>query len=115
MTVNDRPDQLDGVFVALANEHRRAIVEVLALHPNSISQLARMRGLSLPAIHKHIGILESTGLVARRKMGRTTFLALRREALGVLQAWTNRFHLYWGSEEETLANYERYLVNEEKP
>jgi DNA-binding transcriptional ArsR family regulator len=115
MDVKDDRRELDTVFVALANEHRRAMVEALALHPNSISQLAKMRGLSLPAIHKHIGILESAGLVARRKTGRTTFLTLRREALGVLQAWTSRFHLYWGSEAETLANYERYLVNEETP
>jgi DNA-binding transcriptional ArsR family regulator len=111
----NRRDDLDTFFDALANEHRRAIVEVLALHPDSISHLARMRGLSLPAIHKHIAILESAGLVARQKTGRTTFLTLRREALGVLQAWIGRFHLYWGSEAETLANYERYLVNEETP
>lgn len=115
MAVNDPRRELDTVLIALANEHRRAIVEVLALHPNAISQLARMRGLSLPAIHKHIGILQSAGLVARRKMGRTTFLTLRRQPLSVLQAWTDRFHLYWGSEEETLANYERYLTNEETP
>lgn len=115
MTGNHPTGELDTVFFALANRHRRAIVDSLSLHPNSISQLAEMQGLSLPAIHKHIGILEAAGLVARRKTGRTTFLALRREALRSLQAWTDRFHLYWGSEEETLANYERYLFNEEAP
>ena len=56
---------LDSVLEALANRHRREIVYVLGLQPCAISQLARMRGLSLPAIHKHIKILENAGLVSR--------------------------------------------------
>lgn len=110
MTVTDPAVDLDAILHALANAHRRAIIDALSLHPASISRLARMRGLSLPAIHRHVEILEVAGLVARRKTGRTTFLALRRESLGSLQAWTDRFHLYWGSDKETLANYESYLT-----
>ncbi|MCL1599401.1 MAG: winged helix-turn-helix domain-containing protein [Actinomycetia bacterium] len=100
---------LDGIFRALANEHRREIIYVLGLHPWSISQLAEMRGLSLPAIHKHIEVLESAGMVTRKKMGRTNFLTLDRRSLSGLQDWLMQFHTYWGSDKETLENYARYL------
>lgn len=108
----DAPDDLDRVLGALANHHRREIVRMLAFHPHSISQLAHRRGLSLPAINKHVAVLERAGLVTRRKTGRTTFLALGRKPIIELQAWLGEFHAYWGSEAEGLANYEAYLVNE---
>ena len=68
-------EDLNLVFAALANEHRREIIHMLALHPRSISQLATMRDLSLPAIHKHIRVLEEAAMVRRRKVGRTNYLA----------------------------------------
>ena len=51
MTDIHMPEDLDTVFEALANKHRRDIIYVLGLQPCSISFLAEMRGLSLPAIH----------------------------------------------------------------
>jgi DNA-binding transcriptional ArsR family regulator len=100
---------IDSGFEALANDHRRAILRILSLQPCSISWLAAARGLSLPAIHKHIGILEKAGLVNRRKIGRTNFLALNRRSLRRLQDWLSEFHTYWGTDKETLENYARYL------
>ncbi len=108
--MDDQRDQdLDTLMTALANEHRREIVRFLGLQPASISRLAELRGLSLPAIHKHIKVLEQAGLVDRRKLGRTTFLALRRRALGVAWEWMGQFHPYWGNDRETLDNYAQYL------
>ena len=103
---------LDRLFGALANEHRREMVYQLGLAPNSISRLAAARGLSLPAMNKHVRVLEAAGLVTRRKLGRTTFLALDRAAMRGLQAWLARYHAYWGNEKETLENYERYLASD---
>jgi DNA-binding transcriptional ArsR family regulator len=103
---------LSKVFEALANEHRREIVLLLALQPRSISQLAQIRGLTLPAIHKHIGVLESAELVSRRKVGRTTYLALRREPLLGLQGWTSQLNPAWGTDMETLTNYTESLTRE---
>jgi DNA-binding transcriptional ArsR family regulator len=104
------PDDLDVVLAALANKHRRAIVHALGLHPHSISQLADLRELSLPAIHKHLAILQDAGLIRRRKTGRTTYLTLERQALSSLQTWLGQFHAYWGTEDETLANYQSFLT-----
>lgn len=103
-------DEMDLVFEALANRHRREIVRALGLQPNSISHLALMRGLSLPAIHKHIAVLEDAGLVTRRKVGRTNFLTLDRTSLAGLQGWLSQFHTYWGTQQETLDNYESFLT-----
>ena len=90
----DRPQDLDTVFEALANKHRREFIYVLGLQPCSISQLASMRGLSLPAIHKHIKILENAGMIRRNKIGRINFLTLNRESLRALQDWLMQYHTY---------------------
>src|SRR3989338_4080577 len=103
------PQDLDNVFEALANKHRREIIYVLSLQPYSISQLAAMRGLSLPAIHKHIKLLEEAGLIIRKKVGQTNFLTLNRLSLRGLQDWLMQYHTYWGSDGETLENYAKYL------
>jgi len=89
--VQRHPD-LDNVFEVLANKHRREIIYVLSLQPCSISKLAFLRNLSLPAIHKHIELLEKAGMVTRRKIGQTNFLTLNREALHSLQDWLLRIN-----------------------
>jgi len=100
---------LDRVLEALANPHRREIVYLLGLQPCAISQLAQLRGLSLPAIHKHLKVLENAGLISRRKHGRTTYLTLNRRPMQQLQDWAGQFHPYWGSDQATLENYHRHL------
>jgi DNA-binding transcriptional ArsR family regulator len=92
MVKPNKPQDLDNVFEALANVHRREIIYVLSLEPCSISKLAFLRNLSLPAIHKHIDILEKGGIVTRRKIGQTNFLTLNRAALHGLQDWLNRIN-----------------------
>ena len=107
--MSEIPNDLDRVFEALANAHRREIIYLLGLQPYSIHHLAEIRGLSLPAIHKHIKLLENAEIVKRRKIGRTNFLTLNRAALRALQEWLGQYHTYWGTEEETLENYEKFL------
>jgi DNA-binding transcriptional ArsR family regulator len=105
---NMSPD-LDDIFEALANHHRREIMYALGLQPHSISQLASMQHLSLPAIHKHIKILEEAKMIIRKKTGRSNFLALNRNSLRSLQDWLTQYHTYWGNNEESLENYNQYL------
>ena len=108
MTISNM-DDLSPVFDALANEHRRGIIHALALQPQSISQLASLRDLSLPAIHKHVRVLENAAMVRRRKIGRTNFLALERAPLRRLTTWVDQFHPWWGTEGESLETYVTYL------
>jgi DNA-binding transcriptional ArsR family regulator len=114
MTTHTDSQDLDNIFEALGNQHRREIIYALGLQPHSISQLAAIRGLSLPAIHKHIKILENAGLITGKKLGRTHFLALNKHSLRGLQEWLMQYQAYWGNDKETLANYEQYLKGGEK-
>ena len=109
-----QPQNLDNVFEALANQHRREMIYALGLQPYSISQLASQRDLSLPAIHKHIKILENADLIKLKKIGRTKFLTLNRQSLRGLQDWLMQYHAYWGSSEESLENYAEYLKSKNK-
>lgn len=108
--MDEELEGLDGAFVALANRHRREILRLVSLQPYAISRLADLRGLSLPAINKHIAILEGAGMVRRRKLGRTTFLTLDRSSIRAVQAWLGEFHAHWGTDDETLENYGRPLA-----
>ena len=101
------PEALDGVFHALANAHRREIVRFLGQQPAAIHHLAQLRGLSLPAINKHIGVLEGAGLIKRHKKGRTTFLTLDPAPVALLQHWAAQFH--------TLLGHRRRDVRELRP
>lgn len=100
---------LDRVFEALGSPHRREIVRLVGLQPYAIHQLAELRGLSLPAIHRHIRLLETAGLITRRKIGRTNVVTLRRDAMKALHEWIALFHPHWGDAQETLDNYERFV------
>lgn len=97
--------ELDGILSALANKQRRQIIAMLSLQPASILQLAQYLGVSLPAIHRHIKVLEEAALVQRKKHGRTNFLAIRRKGLQMLQVWVMEYQAYWGTDRETLDNY----------
>ncbi len=97
--------QLDAVLDALANQKRRGIIHELSLQPATVAQLARRHDLSLPAIHKHIRILESAGLITRKKSGRTNFVALNNFTLQLAQNWIMQYQTAWGATNATLENY----------
>lgn len=97
--------QLDNVLDALANQKRRGILHDLSLQPGTVSRLARDLDLSLPAIHKHIRILESADLIIRKKSGRTNFVALNPKTLGLAQSWIGQYKTSWGSVDASLTNY----------
>jgi len=107
--------ELDQVFAALANKRRRQIVYALGLQPASIGQLAAGQQLSLPAIHRHIKVLEEAKLVVRKKSGRVNFLALNRPQLLLMQDWIQQYRAYWGTQQETLENYVASMERAEKP
>lgn len=103
-TPYDSP-QLDSVLDALANQKRRGIVHDLSLHPATIGQLARHQRLSLPAIYKHMRSLEEAKLIVRKKAGRTNFVALDHNTLGIVQNWIMQYQISWGSSSASLENY----------
>ena len=96
---------LDRSLNALANQKRRSIIHELSLHPATVTNLALKNELTLPAIHKHIRILEKADLIVRKKSGRTNFVALNQDTLGVTQKWIMQYQTWWGSGAASLENY----------
>lgn len=105
MNVNFDSPQLDTILSALANQKRRGIIHELSLHPVTVGQLAEHHELSLPAIHKHIRLLESAELIIRKKTGRTNFVVLNSATLELAQHWIGQYHTAWGNPQATLDNY----------
>ena len=105
MTLAIDSPQLDYIFNALGHAKRRGMLNTLAFRPATVSQLAEEYDLSLPAIHKHVRVLEAALLIQRKKVGRTNFVALNRKSLGEAQDWLMQYHTGWGNDDETLENY----------
>ena len=81
------PAQLDRLFHALADPHRRAMVTRLVEGPAAMTELATTLGLALPSTLKHLQVLENGGMVASSKQGRVRTFAIDRDGLAVMQAW----------------------------
>lgn len=113
--VVDDEAALTTVIAALANPHRRRAIELLALQPATTQQVAAHIGLSLTAIDRHLTILETAGLIQRRKRGRVNFLALRRPGLRLLDQWLSGFDPQWGSDGDSLDNYLAALERSQQP
>lgn len=86
---------LDAAATAIANPTRRQLIEHLATGPTSVSTLAELLEVTLPAVLKQLGILERAGIVARHKTGRVVTVALVPGSLAPLQEWALRSHLFW--------------------
>lgn len=101
----DSTHQLDKIFSALASEQRRGMIHMLAYRPSTVSQLAAPHQLSLPAMHKHIKVLKAADLIRTKKAGRSNYVALNADTLGLAKAWLGAYQTHWGSRHETLENY----------
>jgi DNA-binding transcriptional ArsR family regulator len=101
-SVIDQPG-LDGVFGALSDPTRRAIVARLAEGEVALSELAAPFAMSLPAVSKHVRVLVSAGLVAQEKRGRTRFCRLEREPLQAAGVWIASYADFWRGQLDSLA------------
>ena len=97
--------KLDLILEALANQRRRNILHLLALNPSTVGFLGSETGLSLPAIHKHIRILETAELIIRKKSGRTNYVIMNPKTLGLAQSWISQYKTNWSSPTASLTNY----------
>jgi DNA-binding transcriptional ArsR family regulator len=108
--VNYRPDHLDGIFAALSDPTRRAVLARLSeAQELSVTTLAQPFAMSLPAVLKHLDVLEVTGLISRRKSGRTVSCRLNAAPLEDAQRWLAHYERFWSDRLDALA---RYLADE---
>ena len=94
---------LDRTFAALADPTRRAILSQLALGDANVSELAEPFSISLPAISKHLRVLEDAGLMIRVKEGRTHHCHLHAEPLGDAVEWIEEARRFWSDRLDELA------------
>ena len=100
-----RPPALDGVFHALADPGRRAMVERLVKGPASVSDLAAPLEMSLPAVLQHLAVLEDSGLVRSEKAGRVRTCRLDTHALRTAEQWIADRRTAWERRLDRLGEY----------
>ena len=104
--VNYSGAPLDSTFAALSDATRRGILARLARQgETSVSELAAPYKMSLPAVSKHLRVLEQAGLVARQKDGRVHRCRLRAEPMKDAAAWIEHYRQFWETQLDTLAHY----------
>jgi DNA-binding transcriptional ArsR family regulator len=100
---------LDAVFAALADPTRRAIVARLASSDATVLELAAPFDMSVPAISKHLKVLESAGLIARSREAQRRPCSLRVEALAEISAWAEHTRSAWEMRLDRLEDHLRDL------
>jgi DNA-binding transcriptional ArsR family regulator len=104
-SVKYKPHSLDAVFAALADPTRRAIAERLAEGPASMTELAAPFEVTLPAILKHLAVLEHAGLVEHEKDGRVRYFALVPSQLDGISDWLQHYGSFWRERFDELHHY----------
>src|SRR5665213_580344 len=111
------PEQLDHTFAALADPTRRAILARLASGEATVTELAEPFEISLPAISRHLKVLERAGLIARGREAQWRPRTLRADPLKEAAGWLERYRRFWEQSldrlEEHLAELQRNEPNDE--
>jgi DNA-binding transcriptional ArsR family regulator len=107
---NYSDDRLDLIFRALGDRTRRALLARLASKPAMVTELAQPFAMSLPAVSRHIRVLERARLVVRNVDGRVHHCSLDLEPLKTAEAWLGHYRLFWQGQLEAL---DRYVVDDE--
>lgn len=105
-------DKLSRTFAALADPTRRAILERLAEGPATVSELAEPFKISMPAISKHLKVLEHAGLIERGREAQWRPAQLRAEPLRDVSEWLERYRENWEENFDRLEEYLRKLQEE---
>ncbi|HEX3886966.1 MAG TPA: metalloregulator ArsR/SmtB family transcription factor [Phenylobacterium sp.] len=101
--VNYNPS-LDRTFAALTDPTRRAILARLERQDTaSVSELAEPFAIKLPAVMKHLDVLDEAGLISRSKAGRTVTVRLRPEPMREAMDWLQRYERFWSASLDRLA------------
>ncbi len=103
--VNYPSRTLDRTFAALADPTRRRILAHLARGERRVTDLARPHNMSLPAVSKHLRVLENAGLLRRRRYGRVHEMQLNAEPLRKAAQWVEEYRKFWEGSLDRLAAY----------
>ncbi len=108
------PDRLNSTFAALADPTRRAMLARLALGEKSVTELARPFEMSLPAVSKHLKVLERAGLIARGREAQWRPCRLEAGPLKGVADWVEHYRRFWDESLDRLGDYLKELQSKEK-
>jgi DNA-binding transcriptional ArsR family regulator len=103
------PDRLSTTLSALADPTRRAILARLALGETSVTEIAKPFAMSLPAVSKHLKVLEHAGLIARGREAQWRPCRLEAEPLREVAGWLDHYRRFWDESFDRLDDYLREL------
>ncbi len=107
-------DQLSTTFAALADPTRRAILARLALGECSVTELAEPFDMSMPAVSKHLRVLENAGLIARGREAQWRPCRIEAGPLKEVADWTERYRRFWEERFDRLDKYLQEMKAKEK-
>jgi DNA-binding transcriptional ArsR family regulator len=107
-------DRLSQIFAALANSTRRAILARLAEGEATVNELAEPFNMSLPAISKHIRVLERAGLITQGQKAQYRPCNIDVTPLQEISNWTEQYRHIWGTRFEQMDDYIDQLNNKER-
>jgi DNA-binding transcriptional ArsR family regulator len=108
VNINDGVNDIDVALAALADSHRRQVVDLLRRAPRRAGELATGTGLSGPALSRHLRVLRSSGLVQTEMAStdaRLRIYSLRREPFINLRRWLDQVELFWTDQMEAFKVY----------
>lgn len=108
-------DTLSTTFAALADPTRRAILARLSQGEATVTELAEPFDMSLPAISKHLKVLENAGLITRGRDAQWRPCKLDAKPLQDAAAWVDQYRQFWEGRLDRLDSYLHQLKNQEKP
>jgi len=110
-------DTLSLTFAALSDPTRRAMLSRLAQGAASISDLARpfLKKMSLPAVTKHVKVLEKAGLITKTREAQWRPCTLNPEALRPVDDWMEQYRVLWEEQFDRLDEYLKTVTSKQKP
>ncbi len=112
--VNYSTHTLDRTFSALSDPTRRAILARLTQGGATVTELARPFDMSLPAVSKHLRVLENAGLMTRRREGRIHHCRLAAVPLQGAADWLEFYRSFWETRFDSLADYLKNIDQEDE-
>src|SRR5687767_3481058 len=114
MMTHEQPDPLSATFAALADPTRRAILARLATGEASVTELAEPSEMSMPAVSKHLKVLESAGLITRAREAQWRPCRLEPAPLQQVEDWIERHRRIWEERLDRLDDLLRELQATDK-
>lgn len=112
--MDNKQPALDSVFRALSDPTRRAVIQRLGQQSATVSELAEPFDMALPSFMKHIGVLEASGLITSKKVGRVRTCRIKPKKLVTAENWFDEQRALWESRSDRLTEYVENLASEEQ-